>query len=142
MQVTGTLLVLMAGQLLLTGVGGNGLVFTVADPTLDIKIWDFIQAADVTGKSVPQGQKLGFRIDTNMYPAVNAPSLRNNVVDQGVNTYVQTYFPDNTTLATVGNYTAYYYMYTGKLTWYGTGVGYQSIQRQTLNWNLTAGAFC
>ena len=26
---------------------------------------------DVTGKSVPQGEKLGFRIDTNMYPAVN-----------------------------------------------------------------------
>ena len=100
-----------------TGVGGNGLVFTVADPTLDIKIWDFIQAADVTGKSVPQGQKLGFRIDTNMYPAVNSPSLRSNVVDgSGTDTYTQTYFPDNTTLATVGNYTAYYYMYTSKLT--------------------------
>ena len=48
------------------------MVFTVADPSLDIKIWDYNQNTDVTGKSVPQGEMLGFRIDTNMYPAVDS----------------------------------------------------------------------
>ncbi|MDD1683388.1 MAG: DUF3821 domain-containing protein [Methanoregula sp.] len=56
------------------------LVFTVADPSLDIRIWDYTTNNDVTGKSVPQGEKLGFRIDTNMYPAVDS-TFRNNVVD-------------------------------------------------------------
>jgi PGF-CTERM protein len=55
-------------------------VFNVQDPTLDIKIWDYNQNADVTGKSVPQGELLGFRIDTNMYPAVDG-NFRNNVID-------------------------------------------------------------
>jgi PGF-CTERM protein len=41
-------------------------VFTVADPALDIGIWDFQQATDVTGKSVPQGEHLGFSVKTNM----------------------------------------------------------------------------
>jgi hypothetical protein len=49
----------------------NALVFIVADPMLDIKIWDFDLDADVTGTTVPHGDKLGFRIDTNMYPAVD-----------------------------------------------------------------------
>jgi hypothetical protein len=44
-------------------------VLTVQDPSLDIKIWDIDINADVTGKSVPQGERLTFRIDTNMYPA-------------------------------------------------------------------------
>jgi len=42
------------------------LVFKVADPRLEIAVWDFEQAKDVTGKSVTQGQKLGFSIKTNM----------------------------------------------------------------------------
>ena len=45
-------------------------IFTAADPTLDIKIWDFSQDGDVTGKSVPQGELLGFKIETNMYNAL------------------------------------------------------------------------
>ncbi|MHB8053611.1 MAG: DUF3821 domain-containing protein, partial [Methanoregula sp.] len=60
------------------------LVFTVADPSLDMRIWDYTTNNDVTGKSVPQGEKLGFRIDTNMYTAVNNDNLRNNVIG---NTY-------------------------------------------------------
>jgi PGF-CTERM protein len=56
------------------------LVFTVVDPSLDIRIWDYTTNQDVTGKSVPQGEKLGFRIDTNMYPAVDG-AYRNNVID-------------------------------------------------------------
>jgi PGF-CTERM protein len=56
------------------------LVFTVVDPSLDIRIWDYTTNNDVTGKSVPQGEKLGFRIDTNMYPAVNR-NFRNNAIE-------------------------------------------------------------
>jgi hypothetical protein len=59
------------------------LVFTVLDPSLDIRIWDYTTNNDVTGKSVPQGEKLGFRIDTNMYPAVD-PDYRDNVVDNTI----------------------------------------------------------
>jgi len=58
------------------GCDANGcsasLVFTVADPSLDIRIWDYTTNQDVTGKSVPQGELLGFRIDTNMYSAVDS----------------------------------------------------------------------
>jgi PGF-CTERM protein len=60
--------------------GDASMVFAVMDPSLDLKIWDFNQNTDVTGKSVPQGEKLGFRIDTNMYPAVDS-RYRSNVVD-------------------------------------------------------------
>jgi PGF-pre-PGF domain-containing protein len=77
------------------------LVFTVADPSLDIRIWDYTTNNDVTGKSVPQGEKLGFRIDTNMYPAVDS-NFRDNVVDvtsyhAATDTYQYTAY-DNPTL--------------------------------------------
>jgi len=62
---------------------GAIMVFIVADPSLDLKIWDYNQNADVTGKSVPQGEKLGFRIDTDMYPAVDH-RYRNNVIDDSI----------------------------------------------------------
>jgi len=55
--------------------GANGsavtpAAFTVTDPTLDLKVWDFGLNKDVSGMSIPQGQVLGFRIDTNMYNAL------------------------------------------------------------------------
>jgi PGF-CTERM protein len=58
-------------------------MFTVADPSLDIKVWDFGNTVqtnniDATGKSIPQGDWLGFRIDTNMYPALDAKRLTFN----------------------------------------------------------------
>ncbi|MFA5269463.1 MAG: DUF3821 domain-containing protein, partial [Methanoregula sp.] len=59
------------------------MVFNVQDPSLDLKIWDYNQNTDVTGKSVPQGEKLGFRIDTNMYPAVDG-RYRSNVIDDSI----------------------------------------------------------
>jgi PGF-CTERM protein len=62
------------------------MVFSVADPSLDMKIWDFNQNTDVTGGSVPQGEKLGFRIDTNMYPAVDS-RYRSNVIDDSITGY-------------------------------------------------------
>jgi len=42
------------------------IVFTVSDPALDIGVWDYNQATDVTGTSVPQGEALGFTVKTNM----------------------------------------------------------------------------
>ena len=54
---------------------GNGSaiapVFYVQDPALSLDIWDFSMNANVTGYSVTQGEYLGFRINTNMYPAVD-----------------------------------------------------------------------
>ena len=63
--------------------GAASMTFSVQDPSLDLKIWDYNQNSDVTGKSVPQGEKLGFRIDTNMYPAVDG-RYRSNVIDDSV----------------------------------------------------------
>jgi len=63
-------------------IGADGLprvVFMVSDPHLDLRIWDFDNDMDVTGKSIPRGDSLGFRIDTNMYSAIN--SLYRSPVD-------------------------------------------------------------
>ena len=54
------------------------IVFVAVDPTLDLRLWDATQNSDVTGKSVPQGEVLTFRIDTNMYQALS-PLSRFNV---------------------------------------------------------------
>ena len=56
-----------------------GSVFNVQDPTLTVNIWDFSQSADVTSKSVPQGEFLGFKISTNMISAISDPTLRNPI---------------------------------------------------------------
>jgi len=60
--------------------GNSNSVFNVADPQLDVKIFDPNQNADVTGKSVPQGTRLWFDIQTNMYTALNTPLLRGPVL--------------------------------------------------------------
>jgi len=57
------------------GAGGAPLAFYVADPQLDIKVWDLTQGADVTGKSVPTGQKLTFRVETNTYTVAARPNI-------------------------------------------------------------------
>jgi trimeric autotransporter adhesin len=51
--------------------------FSMADPTLNIYVWDFGNAVqrndvDVTGKTVPQGEWLGFKITTNQIDALGA----------------------------------------------------------------------
>jgi trimeric autotransporter adhesin len=59
----------------------QALMFTVADPSLAIAPWDFSLSSgnDMSGKSVVQGQKLGFKIDTNMYSAINNRNQRNPI---------------------------------------------------------------
>jgi len=54
-------------------------LFNVQDPTLSVNIWDFSQNADVTGRSVPQGENLGFKVSTNMISAISDPTLRNPI---------------------------------------------------------------
>ena len=70
-------------------VGTAGLAFTVADPQMDIKVWDLDQDKDVTGKSVPAGQKLTFRIETNTYSIASRWRLLTPVWNTNVdnNTY-------------------------------------------------------
>ncbi|HUH78424.1 MAG TPA: DUF3821 domain-containing protein [Methanoregula sp.] len=51
--------------------GNPVIVFTVADPTLDIRIWDADMNFDVTGSSTTQGENLTFRIDTNQFRALD-----------------------------------------------------------------------
>ena len=54
------------------GTTAEGLVVTVTDPSLDLAVWDFDQGAEVSGSSVPQGERIGFKIKTNMYGALDA----------------------------------------------------------------------
>src|SRR5690606_34944002 len=49
-----------------TGVRGAA-VFNVVDPALTVKVWDNTAGKDVTGKSVPPGNYLNFRVETNAY---------------------------------------------------------------------------
>ncbi len=60
------------------GAALNGVaLFTIADPTISVAAWDFSQGGkDVTGQSVPQGEHIGIRVNTNMYAATYAN--RNN----------------------------------------------------------------
>ncbi len=61
------------------------LVFSVADPTLSIAVWDFqTRQSDVTGKSVPQGEHLGFQISTNMYAALDGPSTASTRITDSI----------------------------------------------------------
>jgi len=66
-----------------TGLGDNQ-VFTVADPSLSMAVWDFLQASDVTGRSVLRGEPLGFQINTNMYAALADGKRGNPAPYQGL----------------------------------------------------------
>ena len=47
------------------------MVFTVLEPQLDLKVWDLDKNTDVTGQSVPMSENITYRIDTNLYLALN-----------------------------------------------------------------------
>jgi len=128
------------GRTIVTTGANGGLVFTVADPTLDIKVWDFVQASDVTGKSVPQGSKLGFRIDTNMYPAVDG-TTRSNVMDSGADTYADQMVTTTLNATDANAVLVYNYTYIGKLTWNSVGAGYQSVTQTNVWKSLTNGSY-
>jgi hypothetical protein len=54
-------------------VGNNPVgVFTVADPSLSVVVWDADQSLNVNGQSVVQGENLTIRVDNTLYQALNA----------------------------------------------------------------------
>ncbi len=46
-------------------------VLDVRDPQISIKVWDLDQNKDVTGQTIPRATNITYRIDTNLYPALN-----------------------------------------------------------------------
>jgi hypothetical protein len=46
-------------------------VFDISDPQIAIKVWDLDHDQDVTGMSVPRSTNITYRIDTNLYAALN-----------------------------------------------------------------------
>ena len=46
-------------------------VFDVREPQLDIFFWDLDQNQDVSGKNVSFSANMTYRVDTNLYPALN-----------------------------------------------------------------------
>jgi hypothetical protein len=46
-------------------------VFTVVQPQIDLKVWDMDHNTDVTGQSVPLATNITYRIDTNLWQALN-----------------------------------------------------------------------
>ena len=70
---------------------------SVQDPSLVISVWDFNQGLDVTGKSVPQGEALGFKINTNMYSALDGTKRFNPQNDTAYANNYQGLFPTRAT---------------------------------------------
>jgi Domain of unknown function (DUF3821) len=48
----------------------QNVVFEVLEPQLDIKVWDLDNNQDVSGKSVPVSTNITYRVDTNLYQAL------------------------------------------------------------------------
>jgi hypothetical protein len=49
----------------------NAPVFDVRAPRIAIQVWDLDHNQDVTGKTIPLATNITYRIDTNLYPALN-----------------------------------------------------------------------
>jgi len=46
-------------------------VFILYEPQIDLKVWDVDTGTDVTGQSLPMSANITYRIDTNMYMALD-----------------------------------------------------------------------
>ena len=46
-------------------------VFDLRDPQISLKVWDIDKDQDVTGMTIPRATNITYRIDTNLYPALN-----------------------------------------------------------------------
>ena len=107
------------------------LAFRVADPTLDLKIWDDTISADVTGKSIPKGEDLQFGIVTNMYAALGAgrtPVYGNSTGDGYIDIMLKT--ESGTTLTQL-------YTSTDALSW--ARLTSINVTTQPYTWGETAG---
>ena len=49
----------------------NVVVFDVKKPEFTLGVWDLDHNRDVTGQTVPRSTRITYRIDTNLYPALN-----------------------------------------------------------------------
>ncbi|MFA6225293.1 MAG: DUF3821 domain-containing protein [Methanoregula sp.] len=70
-----------------TGFGITTPVFTVADPNLDVNIWNFLTETDESGRIVVRGDPVGFRVNTNMYSALD-PARRGPVYNNESDGYI------------------------------------------------------
>ena len=52
-------------------------IFQVADPQIEIRVWDLDHNQDVTGQTVPITTNVTYRIDTNLDAALNYSNRRN-----------------------------------------------------------------
>jgi len=89
-------------------------VFTVTDPSLAIVIWDADESQNVNGGSVIQGENLTFRIDNNLYAALN-PSTRTECTATRAdsNNVDNTYYLDIKVKTDYGNTLTYLYSTPG-----------------------------
>ena len=46
-------------------------VFDLREPQISLKVWDVDKDQDVTGMTIPRASNITYRIDTNLYPALN-----------------------------------------------------------------------
>jgi hypothetical protein len=46
-------------------------VLELRDPQISLKVWDVDKDQDVTGMTIPRATNITYRIDTNLYPALN-----------------------------------------------------------------------
>jgi PGF-CTERM protein len=60
------------------GLANLSVAFRVADPAITLAIWDLDQNKDISGKSVPAGERVSFRIDTNGY-LITAQNARQTI---------------------------------------------------------------
>ena len=52
-------------------------VFTVSQPQINLLVWNTDTKTDITGQSVPMSANITYRIDTNLYMALNYTSRPN-----------------------------------------------------------------
>ena len=46
-------------------------VFDLRNPSITLKVWDMDKDQDITGMTIPRASNITYRIDTNLYPALN-----------------------------------------------------------------------
>ena len=46
-------------------------VLELRDPQISLKVWDMDKDQDITGMTIPRATNITYRIDTNLYPALN-----------------------------------------------------------------------
>ena len=94
------------------------LFIVAADPTLDLRIWDFAQAVRCHRQVCPAGREPWVPGSTPTCTRHVDAATRSNVMDSGADTYTDQMVTDYCNMSTANAITGpYYYTYIGKLTW-------------------------